>query len=101
MSKQDETTQRLLDLHFGLVGVVRALAHSLHAQGALDLERLKTNLQLFPEVMDCNEDQRSVFEHLLHLLEEPRWVPQLIEGGKSAQDEQAELPSSPSSEEDR
>lgn len=87
----DGTTQYLLDLHFGLVGVVNALIHHLRQRDAIDVEGLKLTLQAFPEMLECSDDQRSVFEQVLRGLEEPRWRPQLIEGGLAAP------PSTPSS----
>lgn len=84
MSKQDEINQYQLDLHFGLVGVVNALIHTLLQREAIDVEGLRLSLQALPLVLNCNADQQSVFAQVLRGLEEPRWRPQVIEGGLSS-----------------
>ncbi|HBO4355076.1 hypothetical protein [Pseudomonas paralcaligenes] len=80
----------LLDLHFGVVGVVNALIHTLRQAGAIDVEQLKLSLQAIALIHEQYPDQLSVFEQVLKGLEEPRWRPQVIEGGSPSSPPQAD-----------
>lgn len=76
--------QYLLDKHMGLVGVVNALIHTLGNAGTIDPEKLKLSLRAMALIHEAHPDQLSVFEQVLQGLEEPRWRPQVIEGGQSS-----------------
>ena len=88
----DRNTQEqinfLLELNHGLSGVVKALIASLRHSGQLDVGNLRLQLQALPELLDLSADQRFVFGQHLQALDEPAWVPRVVEGGvRGASDE--------------
>lgn len=83
MSK-DPVNDQLLNVIFGLQGVVVALSSTLIKKGVLDKESLLLNLEAYSEQLAQNPDQAEVFQSVKRTLEGGGvWIPRVVEGGKS------------------
>lgn len=81
MNDLERKYQLLQDQHLGLCGVVNALIACLRQSGQVQTESLQLHLEAFAMVYAQNEDQRLPFDLALKTMDEPRWVPRVIQGG--------------------